>query len=59
MCVCESLKLCLILFDPMDSMSLLQGIFQPQGSNVDFLHGGLILYRLSHQESPYCIFINM
>ena len=35
------------------SHSLLQGIFQIQGSNSGLLHCRLILYHLSHQESPY------
>ena len=34
------------------SCSLLQGIFQTQGSNSSLLHCGRILYQLSHQGSP-------
>ena len=34
------------------SLSLLQGIFPTQGSNSGLLHGGQILYQLSHQGSP-------
>ena len=30
---------------------LLQGIFQTQGSNLDFLHCRQIVYRLSYQGS--------
>ena len=33
------------------SLSLLQGIFPTQGSNLDLLHCGWILYQLSHQGS--------
>ena len=32
--------------------SLLQGIFQTQGSNLGLLHYRKILYHLSHQGSP-------
>ena len=32
---------------------LLQGIFPTQGSNLQFLHYRQILYRLSHQGSPF------
>ena len=32
--------------------SLLQGIFQTQGSNSGLLHSWLILYCLSHQGKP-------
>ena len=34
------------------SLSLLQGIFPPQGSNAGLTHCGWILYQLSHQGSP-------
>ena len=34
------------------SLSLLQGIFQTQGSNPVLLHCRLILYQLSHRGSP-------
>ena len=34
------------------SLSLLQGIFPTQGSNLGLLHCRQILYRLSHQGSP-------
>ena len=34
------------------SLSLLQGIFPTQGSNLGLLHFRQILYRLSHQGSP-------
>ena len=34
------------------SQSLLQGIFQTQGSNPDPLHYRQILYQLNHQGSP-------
>ena len=34
------------------SLSLLQGLFPTQGSNLHLLHGGQILYHLSHQGSP-------
>ena len=36
------------------SHSLLQGIFPTQGSNPVLLHCRQILYRRSHQGSPYC-----
>ena len=57
---------CLILWDPMDytvhgilkarllelgSLSLLQGIFETQGSNPGLLHCMWILYQLSHREA--------
>ena len=32
--------------------SFLQGIFPPQGSNLDFLHCRQIIYHLSHQGGP-------
>ena len=35
-----------------DSLSLLQGIFPAQGSNLGLLHCRQILYQLSHKESP-------
>ena len=35
------------------SLSLLQGIFPTQGLNPGLLHCRQILYRLSHQGSPY------
>ena len=38
----------------MDSHSLLQEIFQTQGSNPGLLHCLQILYHLSHQESSNC-----
>ena len=34
------------------AFSLLQRIFQTQGSNLGVLHYGQILYQLSHKESP-------
>ena len=34
-------------------LSLLQGIFLTQGSNLGLLRCRLILYRLNHQGSPY------
>ena len=34
------------------SLSLLQGVFQTQGSNPDLPHWRRILYQLSHQGSP-------
>ena len=37
----------------MGSCSLLQGIFPTQGSNPRLMHCRQILYRLSHQGSPY------
>ena len=37
--------------------SLLQGIFQTQGSNLSLLHCRQILYHLSHQGSPYSIVV--
>ena len=36
--------------------SLLQGIFQAQGSNPSLLHCGQILYHLSHQGSPQSVY---
>ena len=33
--------------------SLLQGIYSTQGSNLDLLHCGQILYHLSHQSHEY------
>ena len=53
---------CPTLCDPMDypgrntgvgSLSLLQGIFPNQGSNVGLPHCRQILYQLSHKGSPY------
>ena len=57
-------QLCLTLCDPMDSprsspgkntgvgrLSLLQGIFPPQGSNPGLPHCRWILYELSHKGS--------
>ena len=57
-------QLCLTLCDPMDSprsspgkntgvgsLSLLQGIFPPQGSNPGLPHCRRILYKLSHKGS--------
>ena len=35
------------------SLSLLQGIFQTQKSNLGFLHCRRILYQLSYQGSPF------
>ena len=35
-----------------DSLSLLQGIFQTQESNSGLLHCRRVLYQLSHQGSP-------
>ena len=35
-----------------DSLSLLQGIFQTQGSNPGLLHYRQLLYHLNHQGSP-------
>ena len=35
-----------------DSLSLLQGIFPTQGSNIGLLHCRRILYQLSHKGSP-------
>ena len=54
---------CPTLCNPMDyrvrgqdtgvgSLSLLQGIFPTQGSNPGLPHCKLILYQLSHQQSP-------
>ena len=34
------------------SLSLLQGIFPPQGSNLGLLHHRQILYQLRHKQSP-------
>ena len=34
------------------SLSLLQGIFPTQGSNLDLLHHRQILYQLRHKQSP-------
>ena len=34
----------------------LQGIFPTQGSNPGLLHCRLVLYHLSHQGSPPCLF---
>ena len=59
---------CPILCDPMNCslqnspgqntgvvrLSLLQGIFSSKGSNPGLLHGGQILYQLSHKGSPSC-----
>ena len=39
------------------SLSLLQGIFQTQGSNPGLPHCKQILYHLSHKESPIYIYI--
>ena len=36
------------------SLSLLQGIFTTQGSNLGLLHCRRILYQLSHREAPEC-----
>ena len=36
----------------MGNLSLLQGIFPPQGSKRGLLHGRWILSQLSHQRSP-------
>ena len=36
-------------------LSLLQGIFLTQGSNLGLLHCRLILYCLNHQGSPYLL----
>jgi len=40
-----------------DSLSLLQGIFPTQGSNLSILHCRQILYQLSYEGSPYVNFI--
>ena len=40
------------------SQSLLQGIFLTQGSNLGLPHYRQILYRLSHQESLYSIYLS-
>ena len=40
------------------SHSLLQGIFLIQGSNGGLLHCRQILYHLSHQEAPMCVYYN-
>ena len=61
-------QLCLTLCNPMHglhspwnspgqntgvgSLSLLQGIFLTQGSNLGFLHCRQILYQLSHKGNP-------
>ena len=37
------------------SLSLLQVIFPPQGSNPGLLHCRWIIYQLSHQGSPDCL----
>ena len=39
-------------------LSLLQGIFLTQGSNLGLLHCRLILYCLNHQGSPYLLLIH-
>ena len=36
---------------------LLQGIFPTQGRNLGLLHCRQILYRLSYQGSPICVYI--
>ena len=36
-----------------DSLSLLWGIFPPQGLNPGLPHYGQILYQLSHKGSPF------
>ena len=41
------------------SHSLLEGIFPIQGSNPGLLHCRWILYQLSHQGSPYYVFIHI
>ena len=41
------------------SHSLLQGIFQTQGLNSGPLHCRQFLYHLSHQGSPYIIYIRV
>ena len=48
---------CLTLCNPgqnsgVGSLSLLQGIFPTQGSNLGLPHGRQILYQLSHKGSP-------
>ena len=61
----KAAQLCLILCDSMDcpwnspgqntglgGLSLLQRIFQTQGSNPGLLHCRWILYQLSHKGSP-------
>ena len=45
-------QLCPTLWDPMGSLSLLQGIFLTQGLNPGLLHCRWILYQLSHKGSP-------
>ena len=37
------------------NLSLLQGIFQIQGSNPGLPHSGRILYQLSHKGSPWIL----
>ena len=61
-------QLCLTLCDPMvytvhgilqavgvGSLSLLQGIFPAQGSNLGLPHCRSILYQLSHEGSHICL----
>ena len=36
---------------------LLQGVFLIQGSNLGLVHCRQILYQLSHQGSPYLIYV--
>ena len=38
---------------------LLQGIFQTQGSNLGLLHCRRIIYRLSHQGSPWLTLLSI
>ena len=42
----------------MGSLSLLQGIFQTQGSNPGLSHSRQIIYQLSHKGSPNIIKFN-
>ena len=67
-CVCVKVaQLCLTLWDPhglyspwnslgqntgVGSLSLLQGLFPTQGSNLSLPHCRQILYQLSHKGSP-------
>ena len=39
------------------SLSLLQGFFLTQRVNLNLLHCWQIIYYLSHQGSPYCVFV--
>ena len=41
------------------SHSLFQGIFPTQGLNPGLLHCRRILYQLSHQGSPWCVYVCM